>query len=145
MKKIDLKKYIKTFTFEIVVSVLALLFMLIIGVNGGFSKGLITNFELFRPEKTFILLIAFAAVSVLIFLTFFVQVRKRKLKSTKQKSAFAETVELSHKKRDISVTQIVYRSNAVITGKNNDMPKDIISTNPNIVELYFNYEEKLNI
>ena len=146
MEEKKLKYYIKTYIFEMLVSLIGLILIILFLIDKDFSKGLITGFELFRPEYAFTLFIVFIAISVVLGLIFAMQARKKKLKSTKKKSVFAGTLKLSHKARAESVTQVVRtQSKLVVIGEKNVMPKDIEHANPNIIEFYFEYEEKLNI
>jgi uncharacterized protein (UPF0333 family) len=110
-----------------------------------FSKRLVTDFEFLRPEYSFTLFIVFVAISMVLALLFAVQARKKKLKSTKRQSAFAKTVVRSHKVREMSQTQTVITPSGGVIGKESNMPEDIDSENPSVIELYFDYDAKLNI
>jgi hypothetical protein len=142
--KKDFREFIKTFLVEIIsffVSILILLQLL----YTDFSRNLITGFDYFRPEYAFMLLVIFTLLTAIVFLLFILQVRKKKLKSTKVTTIFSKTVERSHIIREMSKTQVVYSAETGAVNEMLNMPPDIDSTNPNVVELYFNYEVKLNI
>lgn len=145
MEKKDLKHYIKSYTFEIAASIVFLALIIFFLADDNFSKDLVTNFEFFRPEYSFTFFIVFVAIFMVLALLFAIQARKRKLKSTKKKSAFAKTIECSHKVREMSQTQTVITSSSSITGKKNAMPKDVDGADSSVIEFYFDYEEKLNI
>lgn len=144
MNKKGLKHYLKTYLFEIIaLAVFALILIQLLNID--FARRLITSFTYFRPEYTFTLFVIFILLTAVLFLLLIMQIRKKKLKSTKRLSLFAKTVDRSHKTRALSQTQIVYTSETGISGEKNIMPKDIDGTSPSVVELYFDYEEKLNI
>jgi hypothetical protein len=145
MEKKTFKQYFKEFTFEIVALLIGLILIIVFLADKDFSKGLITGFEFFRPEYAFTIFLVFSAISVVLGLLFFMQARKKKLKSTKKKSAFAATIGLSHKARAESVTQVVRTPSKMVVGKKNIMPKDIDRANPNVIDLYFDYDARLSI
>ena len=138
---------LRSFAIEIIISLLGILLIVMVLINKDFSKSLVTNYIIFRPEYSFILLIGFIALFILFLIIFISQRRKKKLKSTKKLSPFAKTVIRSHKVREMSQTQIVYTSTIDINNnfKKIDMPKDIKKTNTQIIDLYFKYDPNLNI
>ena len=75
----------------------------------------------------------------------FLQTRRKRLKSTKKLSPFAKTIERSHKIREMSETQVVYTADIKIFTDEIYLPKDVDISNPNIIEYYFDIEEKLGI
>lgn len=144
MNRKDFKHYLKAYLFEIIAFLVAVL-VLVQFINEDFSRALITSFALFRPENTRIAVWVFVTFTAFSILLIFVQARKKKLKSTKKLSAFAKTVERSHKIRAMSVTQVTYIPEPEVIDRLNVLPGDISSGDPGIVELYFDYEEKLSI
>lgn len=144
MNKKGLKFYLKVFLFEIIALAVFVL-ILIQFLNIGFARSLITGFTYFRPEYTFTLFVIFFLLTAVLALLLLMQIRKKKLKSTKRLSPFAKTVDRSHKIRALSQTQTVYTSETGISGVKSVMPKDVDGTNPNLIEFYFDYDEKLNI
>jgi uncharacterized integral membrane protein len=144
MRGKELKNYIKSFTFEIIAAAITLMLIIFLLIDKDFSKRLITNFMFFRPEYSFTLFIVFAAISAVLVLLFITSARRKKLKSTKKLSPFAKTVERSHKVREMSQTQVEYSTTISAAEIVDIMPKDV-AANPNIIEFYFEREEKLNI
>lgn len=145
MKKKNIWKHLlKTYLFEIIALLTAAIIFLLL-LNSDFSRRLITGFTYFRPEYTFTLFVIFFVLTATLFWLMYMQARKKKLKSTKKLSSFAKTVEKSHTIREMSQTQTLFTTNTVFANEKNEMPKDIDKSNPNIIELYFEYEEKLNI
>jgi len=143
MKK-NILDFIKTFLIEIVSFLIAIIiFLQLLNVN--FSRRLITIFDIFRPESTRVLFIVFLVLTITLVLLLLMQTRKKKLKSTMKQSTFSKTVERSHVIRKLSQTQVVYSAEPGVSGVKPAMPEDVDVTNPNVVELYFTYEEKLNI
>jgi hypothetical protein len=142
--KKDFREFMKTFMVEIITFFVAILILLQL-LYTDFSRSLITGFTFFRPEYTFPLLVIFTLLTMMLFLLFVLQVRKKKLKSTKITTDFSKTVERSHIVRKMSQTQVVYSAETGISIEAITMPSDIDGTNPNVVELNFTYEAKLNI
>ena len=136
--------YVKKCLFEIIVfMVFAIILIQLLNIE--FVRRLITGFTYVRPEYTFTLFVIFSIFTFVIGLFLFLQVRKKKLKSVNRLSPFAKTVVRSHKLREMSQTQIAYSVEVSMVEQKVDLPKDINKINPNMIELYFNYEEKLNI
>lgn len=139
---------IKNFLYEIITFLVTVL-ILAQFTSSDFSRRIITSFTYFRPEYTFTLFVIFVLVTVILVVWLFVQTRKKVLKSTKNLSAFAKTIVLSHKARRDSVTQTVYfpetAASVDFVSEKVTMPEDIDGTNPNVIEIFFNYEVKRNI
>jgi hypothetical protein len=112
--------------------------------NGSFSETIITGF--LRPETAFTFVVVLGGLSALLLFLFLLQSRKKKLKSTKQLSDFAKTVVCDALIRKMSVTQVFYEPNtsAKPTALKNRLV-DVSVRNPNIKELYFNFEADLTI
>jgi multisubunit Na+/H+ antiporter MnhB subunit len=132
----------KQFLFEIIAAVIFIAIASLFLFDENFSKTIITGF--LRPDAAFTFLVVFACLSALLVFLFLIQARKKKLKSTKRMSEFANTVVCDHKVRAMSVTQAFYEQGAAITSLKNQLA-DTDTRNPNILELYFNYETDLNI
>jgi len=144
MKKKNIINFIKAYLFEICAFFVAILFLVQL-FNVDFSRRLITGFDYLRPDYTFSLFIIFSVLTIVLILLLFMQTRKKELKSTKKITAFSKTVERSHMFRKMSQTQVVYTADVGVLSESTIMPKDIDKNSPIIVELYFSYEETLNI
>lgn len=156
MRKYGFKDYLRLFLFEIIAFIIAVLILIQL-LNTDFVSRLITGFAFFRPEYTFTLFVVFTVLTAILLLLLLMQVRRKKLKSTGKQSAFSKTVIREHKIRDMSRTQAAisgirsesggmrYLMPGDIPGIKSDMPGDIDEASPHVIELYFNYEEKLNI
>lgn len=139
--------YIKTFSFEIVTVIVGVILYIVLVLNQNVSEGLITNFWLFRPDSTFIIMFFFTILFIGLLIALIVLGRKKKLKSNK--TEFDKTVVLTNAARKMSQTQAAVTTQGSRTiGMMKEqiiMPKDITSDIPGIVEFYFTYEEKLNM
>ncbi len=145
MAKDKKKSVIKEYIFEIIVVIVTIGLMTLLLFNESVSNGIIINCKWLRPEKSFIIFAVLCGVTIIFGLIWFLHSRKKKLKSTKRKSAFAKTLDCSDKIREMSQTQTFYSSDIQIVGRKNHMPADIERNNSRVVELYFYYEENLNI
>ena len=141
MNKRDFKYYLTAILFEIIALFFALVVFILL-FNAEVTRALITNYTFFRPSSILAITVIFTVLTVIWTLMLLMQIRKKKLGSTKKLSMFAKTVERSHKVRAISITQVMYASEYDISASINVMPSDIDSS---IVELYFQYEKNLNI
>ena len=135
----------RAFAFEIAADLVFLLLFAQL-LNADFSRWLIESYPYFRPEYMFTLFVVFSVFVAVFVLWFAMQTRKKKLKSTKRMSPFARTLVRSDKERELSMTQTLYTvETGIVHGVKTAMPKDIDVGDPSIVDLYFNYEKKLDI
>ena len=140
--KNTISRIVKEFLFEIIAIIILIVLASLFLFDDNFSRTIITGF--LRPETVFIFLVVMGCLSVLLIFLFLIQARKKKLKSTKRMSEFAKTVVCDHRVRAMSVTQAFYDPNGAITSLKNQLV-DADTCNPNILEIYFNYEVDLNI
>jgi len=138
------KKKLKEYWAEIVTSLVFVTMLLILIFNIGFRKNIITNFILFRPENAIIAVLMLLGLTVLFGSMFLVQRHPKTLKSTKRKSVFDATLIVSDVRTD-SITQTELALSKFVISHRNKMPVDIDRNNPRVINLIFDYDERLNI
>ncbi len=136
------RRIVKEFLFEIIAGMVFIMAAFLFLLDKNFSKTIIAGF--LRPETALTFLVVLGCISALLAFLYLIQSKKKKLKSTKQMSAFDKTVVCDHKVRAMSVTQAFFEPGGAITSLKNHLAVANIG-NPNIVELYFNNEADLNI
>jgi hypothetical protein len=149
MNKISLKKLWKEYWLELLTTALFLIILLNLLFNSKFNSNIITNFILFRPENTIIIFIILCGLVVVFGSLFFAQMHPKTLKSTKKLSSFAQALNCTDVcKESITQTPFLSYRKSIVNSFNaikNEMPIDINKSNSHIIDLVFEYEERLNI